>query len=304
MGQGSGWLPRVVMVAVALGVASGCMDGQQAEVGLDPGLRVAGGTFMRGPLPGVAGGPEVKAAYLTQTTFRRGIRGKSLSGALGSSAVAVAVGLEHDSGYWIVPAGIPSPDTPDLPSFDAPFDLSPDIQAGAHALTLVAVDEQERFGAAKRVPFRLTEVALPEGELVFSLFWDTNADLDLHLVMPDGTEIYRDEINSWEPPIGVSADPNAWKSGGILDFDSNGDCRIDGRRNENVVFHSAPPVGLYTPRVDAFSLCGATAARWSLEIRWQGELVGSVEGSLGPGDTQFPHGAGAGVKATEFLVRP
>jgi len=71
----------------------------------------------------------------------------------------------------------------------------------------------------------------PAGALVVSLEWDTEADLDLHVVTPDGVEIWAGNINSYQaPPPGTPVDPAAWQAGGILDLDSNAGCVIDGRQ--------------------------------------------------------------------------
>ena len=81
--------------------------------------------------------------------------------------------------------------------------------------------------------------------LLVSLRWDTEADLDLHVVIPNGT-VRSDDDRIWSKPRrppGQMVDAGAYKSGGILDFDSNANCVIDGRRQENVSWTVAPPSG-------------------------------------------------------------
>jgi uncharacterized protein YfaP (DUF2135 family) len=285
----------------ALSVTS-CLDGQQADPGTDLGLRVGGGVMYRGALPGKNGGPDVQAAYLTQTHFAAGYQNKSFTGVLAPNATSAAIQLEGDSGYWIVVAGPPLPESPDSVSFDAPLSFSGDVAPGPHRLFVAAVDAKGRFGKRAVEPFTLTAQPLPRGTLVISLFWDTEADLDLHVVLPDGVEIYRERPNSWSPPRGVEPDANAYMTGGRLDFDSNAQCHVDGRRNENVYFTTTPPSGRYLVRVDTFSLCGASSARFSVEATFGGRSVASAGGQSLPDDTRFSHGEGAGVTVFELHV--
>ena len=282
--------------------ATACLDGQQADLGTDLGLRVGGGVMYRGALPGANGGPEVQAAYLTQTHFGAGYQNKSFTGVLAPDATSAAIQLEGDSGYWIVVAGPPPPESPDSVGFDAPLSFSGDVAPGPHRLFVAAVDARGRFGKRAVEPFTLTAEPLPKGTLVISLFWDTEADLDLHVVLPDGVEIYRERPNSWSPPRGVEPDANAYMSGGRLDFDSNAQCNIDGRRNENVYFTTTPPSGRYLVRVDTFSLCDASAARFRVEATVDGRSVASANGESLPTDTRFSHGEGAGVTVFELHV--
>ena len=288
-----------IFALLVLGTA--CSTGEPADSGTDARLSVRGGSFVREALPDPSGGPDVEAAYLGQESFPVGFQDKSFSGVLGPTATAIVIALDGDDGYWVVPAGPPLVETPDRPSFDAPLSFSREAAAGPQLLLLSAVDADERFGPRKQVPFTLTSGPVPEGSLVFSLYWDRPSDLDLHVVLPDGTEVYKDEMNSWEPTPGET-DPDAFRQGGQLDFDSNAECRNDGRNNENVVWSVEPPVGLYLVRVDTFSLCGEPAARWRAEARYHGQLVAASSGTSLPSDTRFAHGAGAGVVAFELSV--
>jgi hypothetical protein len=265
-------------------LTAGCGQGQAADVGAEAALQVKNATFFAGQLPSGSNGPSVDAAYLGQTTFPARFQGKSFSGVLSPTATAVAIGLDGDSGYWIVPAGPPLTETPDHPSFDAALSFGAGALPGPHDLLLAAVDEAERFGPRKVVALTLSDQPLPEGELVFSLFWDRPSDLDLQVVLPDGVEVDKDNINSFRPS-GAQGDADAASSGGLLDFDSNAQCRIDGRNNENVVWSVKPPSGRYQLKVATFSLCSEPAARWSAEARFEGRRVASSSGVSLPSDT-------------------
>jgi hypothetical protein len=89
---------------------------------------------------------------------------------------------------------------------------------------------------------------------------------------------------------------------GILDFDSNAGCVIDGRCNENVVWSVAAPAGDYVARVDTFSLCGNSAARWTVEALFDGVSLGKAEGEALPASQRFSKGKGSGVTALSFTV--
>jgi hypothetical protein len=291
--------------ALRLGCAAlylACGDGVAADPGLDAPFRVDGGSFFRGDTPLARGGPRVLGAFLTQTMFRVGEQDKSFSGVVEAGATGVAVALDDRPGYWLVPTGMPLPETPDAPSFDAPLSFSLDVEPGAHTLSVWAADLAGAFGDPTRVEFTLVPRATPEGRLVVTLGWDTNSDLDLHVVLPDATEIYSGDINSYRATAGAAPDPEAWRSGGILDFDSNADCRIDGRRGENVVWTDAPPSGAYQVRVDTPSLCGTSGARWRVDVLLDGASLGAASGNSFADATRFVHGRGAGVLALGFDV--
>jgi hypothetical protein len=95
-----------------------------------------------------------------------------------------------------------------------------------------------------------------------------------------------------------------------LDFDSNGNCTIDGRRQENVVFPtgSTPPSGEYTVLVDAASLCGQFDAQWVVtanvyDAYGNATLIGFAQWEATDADTRGPHTAGSGRLAFTFTIQ-
>jgi uncharacterized protein YfaP (DUF2135 family) len=117
-----------------------------------------------------------------------------------------------------------------------------------------------------------------------------NADLDLHVVDPAGVEIWAKHISD---------------SGGVLDFDSNSNCVIDGRRQEDVVWMAPPPPGHYLVRVDTYSLCSETFANWTVGVTLDGAVIAAAEGVGRDSDASlYAHEQGAGVLATQFDVSP
>ena len=62
----------------------------------------------------------------------------------------------------------------------------------------------------------------------------TILDLKGKMTLGEGDELLKDKINSFTPPPpGTPGDPNAYKAGGILDFDSNANCNGDGKQYAN-----------------------------------------------------------------------
>src|SRR5690606_29130847 len=75
-------------------------------------------------------------------------------------------------------------------------------------------------------------VPVGTGQVQVTVSWDVDSDVDLHVVEPTGEEIYYGNVDS--------------DAGGMLDLDSNANCTIDGKRNENIVWKEAAPTGVYT----------------------------------------------------------
>jgi hypothetical protein len=296
---------RAGVLAIAVAGAIGCRTTADADIGLGAQLRALGAQFVSGDIDMAApgDGPAVVSVFNSLTAVQPGEREKPLTGTLAASATAVALGLRGDRGYWIVVAGPPSLDAPDLPTFMATLSFAPTLPLGPLTLVARAVDPQGRFGAPATVPLASAALPPPAGTLVVSLSWDTEADLDLHVVIPGGVEVWARNINSYRlPPPGTPVDAAAWRDGGILDFDSNAGCVIDGRRQENVVWQSPPPAGSYLVRVDTASLCGAAAARWTVGVLRDGTTIGAAAGESLPGDARFSKGPGSGIQALAFDV--
>jgi uncharacterized protein YfaP (DUF2135 family) len=287
------------MALVALTAGAACNNGVKADAGLSAWMRIDGAQFYAGS-PSDGDGPAVASVDLLTNAARAGEIGKSCKGALAPGATAVALMLDGDRGYWVLPAGVPDVASPTFPSFHASLSFSRDMPGGNYALRVHAANADGRFGAANSDNvLTVTALGIPQGQLVVSLTWDTEADLDLHVVDPTGAEIFNRNINSYvKPPPGQDAgDPN---SGGVLDFDSNANCVIDGLRQEDVVWSETPPTGHYVARVDTFSLCGAVSAHWTVRAFRSSTQIAEASGSSFDSDTRQPHDRGAGVTAIEF----
>lgn len=298
--------PLVGTLVAALALASGC-GGTAPDAGLRGDLRVVGGVYFPGELEAVPAnalnpGPAVISVFNSLTTVTPGERDKPVTGTVDPNATAVALGLRGDGGYFVILCAPPALDAPDQPTFAASLSFSAALLPGPQTLVVRAADARGVLGAPAFVS--LTSVlAAPTGALVVTLRWDTESDLDLHVVVPGGVEVWAHNINSYQaPPPGTPVDPLAWQLGGILDFDSNAGCVIDGRRQEDVVWQAPPPAGTYVVRVDTASLCGASAARWTVDAILNGVSLGGAQGEALPSDVRFSKGAGSGLQALVFDV--
>src|SRR5580692_4756126 len=105
---------------------------------------------------------------------------------------------------------------------------------GSQTLILRGVAADGTIGPAQLYVLTVGTTAPPTGPLVITLDWDTEADLDLHVVIPNVVDPTM-PIEIWaKHPIGIPiptlempADPYAVAAAPYLDFDSNANCVID-----------------------------------------------------------------------------
>jgi hypothetical protein len=287
--------------------------GASSDSGQDAWMRVLGAQFVPGSIDvgTAAATPEVHSLSTQNNDLYPGVTGKSISGTVGPGSTAVMLGLLGDRGYWILPLQDFDQNTPGDYTFGCSASFSPLTRTGdGGSLSLVvrATDPQGRAGPALVQPL-VMEAERPAGALVIALDWDTEADLDLHVVLPSG-DAGVNEIWSRKPtglPVGtVGASVDDGIAAGYLDRDSNSQCMIDGNRAENVIFPTTAPGGHYVVRVDTFSLCGEVTARWRVRVFTQDGAAPLLQafGQSTDTDTRFAHGQGAGVQALAFDYNP
>jgi hypothetical protein len=290
--------PAAWLVAL---LAAGC-DGATADPGLDAWLRVDRGQRVAAPEPGDEGGPRVTALQLLSTTVTPGQPLRTLQGTATLAAHAVAIGLEGDSGYWVIKPGSVDPITGAL-TFTADLSFSTALPTGDRLLWTRGVAADGRAGPrTTQLLHVVTDQAL--GALVVSLSWSNNADLDLHVVDPDGVEIWARQPTSYMPPaVGTAVDPDALARAGVLDVDSNAGCIEDGRRQENVVWKTEVPRGHLIIRVDAASLCGEVESAYRVEVRERGQVIARAQGvALQVDADRSTHDRGSGLTVLELDV--
>jgi hypothetical protein len=289
----------VGLFAIGLALVAGGCSAATNDPAADALLRLSGAQFYRGKPPAPSDGPAVQqVTTLPSGTARRGIN-NTVQGFVDRSTTAVAVYIDGDVGYWIVQPGNIDVGQGGALSFSAPAAFPNDLPMGTYTLHALAADSRGHFGSAIDLALRTEDVS-PMNTLTVSLAWDTEVDLDLHLVIPDGTEIWANKISSLPSP--QPGQPNDPTKGGILDFDSNGNCVIDGRRMENIFWTVAAPSGHYLVRVDTWSMCAESWANWRVTASMGDQTLGLASGFTRPTDVEFKHGVGSGTKALEFDI--
>lgn len=131
------------------------------------------------------------------------------------------------------------------------------------------------------------------GDLDIKLVFSNEKDVDLHLIMPSGREIYYGNRGG-----NVTLEDGSVITYG-LDHDSNAACSIDGLNNENIyVPAELIENGTYTVRVNMWSNCDPTiATSWSIVARYKGELLQNETGA-NPASGVYPVNAGNGDHTT------
>lgn len=282
--------------------------GTTTDPGLASQVRIANAQYIEGPMPSPTSTAMVTGIDSLNNEIFAGQINKSLGGRISSEGEAVAIGFASDPGFWIVPAGPADITLPDQLTWSAKASFADTLEPGPYDLMVEAIDANREFGPANTLTLTVQsrELDLTGSKLAVSLRWDTESDLDLHLRLPDGTIVWSGNLNSYvPPPPGDPPDPDAAAAGGILDFDSNAQCLIDGRREENIVWRgpmAMPPAGHYDVLVDTFSLCAATTAHWNVDVFENGsdQSTAHAEGTVTDADTRGMHEASSGVRALTF----
>ncbi|HLK36664.1 MAG TPA: hypothetical protein VKU41_07910 [Polyangiaceae bacterium] len=285
-----------ILVVAATSWAAGCPEpGQSAYVTSSEPIQVHGAQFVPGPLPGAPPAPPEEAGAeggvdaaassaepglsITNVTFASqlvlpGQSGKSVSGRATKDAVAVGIRFaDMGSGYWVVPVGGLEPQFPGEITFGFSADFEADDPPGNHSLELVALSAAGAAGqqtdvqlcVGSRVPdkYHACDPTTAPPAAVISLRWDTNFDVDLHVITPQGIDINpKTQIVDALVDGGARPPPNA----PAIDRDSLLRCVPDGIRQEDLVFQDIPPSGKYEIYADPYDSCGQSAVRFDLTV--------------------------------------
>ncbi|MGV9672034.1 MULTISPECIES: YfaP family protein [unclassified Gordonia (in: high G+C Gram-positive bacteria)] len=131
------------------------------------------------------------------------------------------------------------------------------------AFYFAGVDASGNQGPLVRQEVKAIKVGT--GAVQVTASWDVDSDLDLILVEPSGSKIYFNEKTS--------------SSGGELDLDSNADCDIDGKRNENITYPQAAS-GTYTVYVNLYASCGTSSTNYVVTVSVGGQAPQTYTGNL------------------------
>jgi hypothetical protein len=234
------------------------------------------GQFFQGALVAGSDGPVVPLRGASSRVVSPGQSGLKLTGNAGPTATGVAMRfIDVGSGFWVIPTTIFDVENPGTIKFEGLLDFARDVPPGLHTLEVVAIDGQGHHGPAAS-PLSLSfQPPIPAAAAVATLTWDNNADVDLIIVLPDGSEISNKHLRSAAPDPDAGDLPGT----GILERDSNANCVPDGRRQEMVVWKSLPPVGqMYLAKADLFSACGEAGANFEFNFYIGGQLKVSQAG--------------------------
>ena len=174
---------------------------------------------------------------------------------------ALIIRLGGVSGFYQIALDSPSS------AFDVLLSLSANAPAGA----VDCIYQGRRagdttFGEPLTVPIEVLNVG--SGELQINLTWNTDADLDLYLFEPDGTQIFYGNPNS--------------AAGGELDLDANVGCGNVGV--ENIFYNQVPPVGQYRVAVDNFSECSMPESNYVITVTLPGQEGTVINGMISESD--------------------
>jgi hypothetical protein len=115
-------------------------------------------------------------------------------------------------------------------------------------------------------PLPEDKLVLGEGDIQFTLSWNSIADMDLHVIEPEGEHIY---FGTRESSIG-----------GELDVDSNFPCGDNGGSVENIYWpEGEAPSGTFQVMIDEFSSCDGGVPDWTLTVQVDGVVVYTQRGS-------------------------
>ena len=239
---------------------------------------VAGGQLRFMEVPQPDGGPAVDVAGNPVVTAGGSF---FLDVDTGSAADKLLLSIGGEPfGYYEV--DLESAASPHRLTGQLPFDLDPAV--GPFCLQVTAVDGA---GAAGQPACQKLHIApVGGGEVQITVSWDTDADLDLHVLDPNGDEVYfgQEKVDS----------------GGVLDLDSF--CGPQAFiRNEHVGWSqaSAPP-GRYEVRVNHWESCEAVRTNYIVNIYNHGRTT-SFSGTFTGRGTE-DGGRGSGRLITVFEV--
>jgi hypothetical protein len=245
--------------------------------GVSDGTGTITATLQKGSAPAANGGPTNSvagfAAMVTGGSSQQTVTG----GAAFTRVVVVVPGMEN---YYEL--AIPSGTTAAviLRAATALPDMSLGIQ--------YAVGDGATLGAYSSQNVRIISVGT--GDVQVSVSWSDSSDVDLHVIDPNGDEIF----------YGAKTSP----SGGNLDLDSNAACSRNSdntfKSNENVVWPLGGGAhGTYTVKLAYWSACGVTVpTEYVITVAVVGSAPQFFTGSFtGPGTGG---GAGTGNLITTF----
>jgi hypothetical protein len=268
-----GLLAALMMMGAACG---GGGDGTKTTVTGATGPDGTPAVYHDGPLPAPHGSLSVSVPDGVDA-INGGSVVVSVDGG-GATITAVYISVMGSEGYWevTVPAGASVADV-----------LLTLARALPDNVTIIFEVKDDAGDVSTPVSVMLSVHHVGTGDIQVSVSWDTDNDVDLHVIDPNGFEVY------WYD--------EASPEGGTLDLDSNAACDIDGVNNENIVWPAGKaPHGTYTVRVDYFENCTYEATNYVVTVQKAGTEAKTFTGSFAADDLGDTGADGDGVTITTF----
>lgn len=277
--------------SITLILATGCKKDDTPNKLEASYFTVENGTFKDANIPDPSSSqsaPVISSVYGNHSILEGGSNPISIK--TSSSVKEVLVGVEDIQGYYIIPA------TTTQGSILLIFLFSQSLENDSFVIVLALRDAQGLV--SDHVTIQVTKIEAGTGKLQVSCSWDQPNDVDIHLVEPNGDEIYY---------ITDISD-----NGGTLDVDSNADCGIDNINNENITYADDAIIesGNYIVRVDFWSNCNvASNTNFIVSTLYNGKLITPTSGSNPYNGVFKPEesdrgGSGDGRQIMTFSISP
>lgn len=287
-------------LAITLGLAS-C--GVPSPLGLEEPVRVERAMLVTDLATRDPSATAITAFENPSAIVAHRQRGKLVTGRATRDAYAVALRLQNrGTGYWVLPLSTPDPTANDELTFEATLSFAAGVTPGPAVAELRAVAADGTAGPARFFPLCLLgpipdnlnvcDASIAPPLVVVSLGWDTDADLDLEIELPDGRR-----LGPKRPSSGAS---------GSIDIDAGAGCRRDGARRESFVIQESPILGRYRVYASLFDACGQAQAyaRATVHRRALGAREGTfLQAETARADAQLTSlNVGAGERGSQLVL--
>ena len=175
------------------------------------------------------------------------LRGGTSSIAVTGTATRIIIAIEGVDGYWELSGLTPGTTQSVLVTFGQSGPDTFGLRVGSGSATAIT--------AYQTIPVTLTSVGT--GQVQVNVTWDLDVDVDLHVLDPGGNEIFYDNMTQGD---------------GVLDLDSNANCRLDHIKAENVTWPTGKaPTGTYKVLVDYYAACSAGPVHYVVTVNVTGK---------------------------------
>lgn len=173
------------------------------------------------------------------------------------------IGRMGDSGYHTVTGSDPDGDG----IYDIAVQVAGEATEQSIVLSIALIDELGNVG-----PYRQVEIEIVQsgtGDVKVTLSFDRLHDLDLHVIEPNGEEIFYDNRNS--------------STGGWLDLDSGSTCEASSANAENIFWPpGGAPAGQYRVTVQNYQQCSPGPIEFTVRIAYD-SVVNTYTGTFADG---------------------